>query len=115
MKPSGSGLSIDWVSDNTNISLSYLIEVRPITEKGTFCMSESEIVPTSEEIFAGIKVVANYLSGKITLTGKYNNSYYADKNDPLSMYLNETTSDGNRISFLIFYAFLLAICSKICC
>lgn len=37
---------------------------------GHFCVDFAQILPTGEEIFEGVKVVAKAVQGKIKLTGK---------------------------------------------
>jgi len=57
-----SGSSIDYAKGVNNIKYSYAFETRPKGRRGVygdgFHPDETEIIPTGEELFAGIKVVA---------------------------------------------------------
>ncbi|KRZ10471.1 Carboxypeptidase A2 [Trichinella zimbabwensis] len=56
------GDAIDWVLNATSIKYAFTVELRPATlEKGGFILPEKEIVPTGEEIFIGLKFIAENL------------------------------------------------------
>jgi len=69
-----SGGSQDWVKRHTKVKFSYLVELRPPgfdgEHAGHFCINSSQIVPTGQEIFEGIKVVVDAVLGKFKITGK---------------------------------------------
>ncbi|XP_076812829.1 carboxypeptidase B-like [Clavelina lepadiformis] len=58
-----SGCTIDWIYDKANITLTYTIELR---DKGTygFMLPPEQIVPTGEELLAGIEVLAAHVLNK---------------------------------------------------
>jgi len=51
---------MDWVKGKANITFSYALELRPSGELGLagFAVNKSNIIPSGEEIWAGMKVVA---------------------------------------------------------
>ncbi|CAK8672248.1 unnamed protein product [Clavelina lepadiformis] len=55
-----SGITVDWAYDEGGVRCSYTSELRDTGRYG-FLLPENQIQPTSEESFAGIKVIANYV------------------------------------------------------
>lgn len=61
-----SGDSADWAKGIANIEYSYILECRPDAQNGGtggagFILDASEIVPSGQEIWAGIKSAADAL------------------------------------------------------
>uniref|UniRef100_A0A5S6Q9V0 Peptidase_M14 domain-containing protein n=1 Tax=Trichuris muris TaxID=70415 RepID=A0A5S6Q9V0_TRIMR len=61
-----SGDGPDWVKTYTKIPYCYTIELRPDHyRKGGFVLPESEIIPTGEEVYAGLKAMAEHILKKL--------------------------------------------------
>ena len=49
-----SGTAIDWVYNETGLPYAFTIEMRPADDSVGFLLPENQIIPTSEEVWAGI-------------------------------------------------------------
>ncbi|CDW58245.1 Peptidase M14 domain containing protein, partial [Trichuris trichiura] len=57
-----SGDAPDWVKKFTKIPYSYTVELRPDHyQKGGFVLPENQIIPTGEEIYAGVRAMAEHV------------------------------------------------------
>jgi hypothetical protein len=54
------GTSIDWAKGAMFIPLSFIIELRDRGEKG-FLLPESEILPTGQELWAGVEALISHI------------------------------------------------------
>lgn len=53
-----SGGSHDWAKAKINIKFVYVVELPPDNLAVQFLLPETEIIPTGEETWAGVKVIA---------------------------------------------------------
>lgn len=58
---SAAGSSPDWVYEHLGIKYSFLVELRDRGRKG-FLLPPSHIIPTGEELFEALKVIAHDIS-----------------------------------------------------
>ncbi|KAG8196506.1 hypothetical protein JTE90_012322 [Oedothorax gibbosus] len=58
------GSSVDWAYEKAKVKYSFAIELRDTGRQG-FLLSNTQIIPTAEENFAGIKAVANIIRNEV--------------------------------------------------
>ena len=60
-----SGVTTDWTQDVAGIDINYTIELRDTGEYG-FLLPPDQILPTGEELFAALQVLAQHVMSKST-------------------------------------------------
>lgn len=60
------GSSADWAYAGAKVKYSFAVELRDTGRQG-FMLSNSQIIPTAEENFAGIKALANFIRTEMQL------------------------------------------------
>lgn len=90
-----SGSSQDWVREYAKVKYSYTIELRDEGDR-KFLLPPDEILPTCEETWEAVKVVARYLndirnSDKITLLSSLNDSTASPFRPPPFRVIRSTT------------------------
>lgn len=58
------GSSADWAYEKAKVKYSFAVELRDTGRQG-FLLSNTQIIPTAEENFAGIKAVANIIRNEV--------------------------------------------------
>lgn len=61
------GVTTDWSQVEGGIDINYTVELRDTGEFG-FLLPEDQIVPTGEELLAGLKVLAEHVKTKYNAT-----------------------------------------------
>ena len=61
------GVTTDWSQDVAGIDINYTIELRDTGEFG-FLLPEDQIIPTGQELLAGMKVLAEHIKTKYNKT-----------------------------------------------